>query len=165
MPQIGEIRRPHEIGLKGYIKRIWHACEGCGRARWVQRYGGIPNKLRCQSCVAMGKLNHQWIGGRRQDAEGYIHIKLSPKHKLVAMTGGHRYIREHRLVMAEHLGRLLKKEEKVHHLNGNKSDNRLENLRLVYAEKHPLAYGIAYGDGYKQGYADAKAGLVEVNFS
>lgn len=46
------------------------------------------------------------------------------------------YISQHRYIIEKHTGRKLRKNEVVHHINGDKSDNRLENLMVMRDKEH-----------------------------
>jgi hypothetical protein len=95
--------------------------------------------LRCslslQNPSGSGPRNPRWLGGTKCHPEGYLSIHLdtlSPDEKILfaPMLRKDQYILEHRVVMARHLGRPLLSSEVIHHLNGIKDDNRLENLFL-----------------------------------
>ena len=68
-----------------------------------------------------------WKGGKTK-RNGYVYILDKNKHE---KTGMSRYSGEHRLVIEKQLGRKLKSTEIVHHLNGIRHDNRIENLVLI----------------------------------
>ncbi|MGX7895511.1 HNH endonuclease signature motif containing protein [Tsuneonella sp. HG222] len=54
----------------------------------------------------------------------------------VLTAQGERRVKQHRFIIELHLGRLLREDEDVHHLNGNKSDNRIENLQVLTHSEH-----------------------------
>ena len=74
-----------------------------------------------------GPSSPAWKGGKRVTHRGYIQIWNDTTN---------RYQFEHRCVMEKHLGRPLLKKETIHHKNGDKKDNRLENLEL-WSKSHP----------------------------
>jgi len=64
MPEIGEVRRAKQLGLSGWNKWLWHACEVCGKERWTRLIKGEPEYNQCKACGRKGKLNGRWKGGK-----------------------------------------------------------------------------------------------------
>ena len=77
-----------------------------------------------------------WKGGKFKSKLGYIFI-FCPAHPNAIMRN---YVQEHRLMMEKHIGRYLTKEEVVHHINGVKDDNRIENLVLLKKKQHDILH-------------------------
>jgi len=107
-------------------------CE-CGSERVVSGNNlrrGISKSCGCYrqelGSNHFGEKHNNWKGGRRRQKNGYIMLS-SPKYP--GATFPNKTL-EHTVIMARHLGRLLRSDESVHHLNGIKDDNRIENLEL-----------------------------------
>ena len=69
---------------------------------------------------------------------GYVWIHCYREDLFYPMSNTRNLVMEHRLVMAKHIGRPLTPREHVHHINGGKSDNRIENLELISTANHRM---------------------------
>lgn len=94
--------------------------------RLIKDHGIKPNKAGQQKGKLVGPLCHSWKGGAVIDTNGYRRIKM-PDHP---SADNHRYVLEHRYVMELMIGRLLRPEERVHHIDENKLNNSVNNLML-----------------------------------
>lgn len=79
-----------------------------------------------------GKDSWSWKGGRRICFSGYVEIHRPEHHR----ARGNGYVFEHILVAEEKLGRKIKIDECVHHLDGNKQNNYPDNLKVMKRDKH-----------------------------
>jgi len=80
----------------------------------------------------LGENNPKWKGGRHKVTTGYV-VVYKPEHPFAQIRG---YVMEHRIIMEKHIGKYLTSKELVHHINGIKDDNRIENLKLITKKIH-----------------------------
>lgn len=125
------------------IERPTFTCRQCGAVfeRLASREKWNKGKHFCSRVCAnagrSGAGHPAWQGGRHRRTDGYVDVNLSlVASEFRGMTHDGRRVMEHRLVMAQHLGRPLEPWEVVHHVNGQRDDNRIENLELHGQHEH-----------------------------
>ena len=114
-------------------KNVHPECGKCGAALSRKRIAGLSadrNRVlycsrKCLFAANSGKNHSRYKGGKITDANGYVKVRC-----------GRKYIQEHRVVMEASIGRKLQKWETVHHKDGDRLNNRIENLELM-GTRHP----------------------------
>ncbi len=111
-------------------------CEvtGCDRKRYARGYCATHYKRLMLTGDVRADDPIRIVTGSGSDNHGYWRVPVPDAERW--LVGGERQVAEHRLVMARHLGRPLAPHETVHHRNGERTDNRLENLEL-WTTSHP----------------------------
>lgn len=102
--------------------------------RLFLKRNGIHKKF---SKGLLGERSPNWKGGIYHDKDGYTQI-YAPNHPNRKKHLPYQY--EHRLVVESHIGRYLLRSEVVHHKNGNKKDNRIENLEIFSSNGEHLKH-------------------------
>jgi hypothetical protein len=123
--RLGDVQAARPLG-----RRINTVCsvEGCDRPATKRRLcASHAARLRKFHDVQAAKPLRT-RSGRGFVSHGYFRVPIP--RELRYLTGGATPEFEHRFVMARHLGRPLQSDESVHHKNGDRLDNRIENLEL-----------------------------------
>lgn len=133
----------HNITNTTMIQPFKKECKHCGKTFTVRSSKKV--KFCSTSCATSWKWenvpytyqsgeNHpNWKGGRSITKLGYVTISKKGYPSANKKSGR---ILEHRYVMEQHLGRKLTAKELIHHSNGDKTDNRIENLVLTSRGTH-----------------------------
>ena len=120
----------YNAARKEAARRVCLQCGASFQAKVAHGRRQMYCSLKCLGLAHRLENHPNWAGNRRVDAGGYR----------LAYAGSGRRVREHRLVAAKMLGRPLRADETVHHKNGDKSDNRLENLEVLTSDRHTRSH-------------------------
>ena len=122
-----EFKKGTTIGKKYWFKKGIHN----NLEYEIKKGQHISPKTEFKKGQNLGNEHPHWKGGKYKNKQGYVFI-YKPTHPFCNKQG---YILKHRFVIEKYIGRYLKPDEVVHHINGNPSDNRFKNLKLFINQK------------------------------
>lgn len=170
-----EFKRKYKSGIIATVTgrhKTWYKfkCDTCGTEYEKDKsHIGSTKRLSndythfCKKCFSHAaaadlgrdtfkKNQRKRIGEKTIDSLGYVRIYVGDTHQHSKGYCGS--IREHVMQMENHLGRKLEKGEVVHHIDGNKTNNNLDNLDLCTVQEHNKCHSASEGlvfELYKKG--------------
>ena len=109
-------------------------CSICSKEFYVPAYRFETAKYCSRRCTSIANPENT---KKAQMASPLMkRAGVSEPRKYVVITVNGKQIREHRHVMQKHLGRTLSRNEHVHHINGDPTDNRIANLQVLTNSEH-----------------------------
>ena len=133
-------------------------CATCGITFWVsnaeiRKGNGKYCSKNCYGKDYRGRQSRNWRGGRKKN-NGYIEIYM-PESSMADVMG---YVKEHRYVMSQYLGRDLTTDELVHHIDGIKTNNNIENLEIMTKGIHSCIHhkGSIFSDTHRMRISESK---------
>lgn len=123
-----------KISAAKYLGKTF-TCKTCGIIKPCSPYQLKTKKYCSRACKSKWMSSQEkentprWKGGLYVNREGYREIRKNKNSIL-----------EHRYIMEKYINRKLTEEEVIHHINGNKQDNRIDNLIIVTRSEHMLIH-------------------------
>jgi hypothetical protein len=124
--RVGRLIVKDSVRINGVIK--WRCICDCGKETIVITNSLLHGRTKSCGCYSRelvkermtGENNFGWKGGVTLNKRGYIETK----------HGEHRGKLQHRILYEKHYNVSLLPHQNLHHINGDKTDNRIENLEL-----------------------------------
>lgn len=149
LAQVSRLYWEEQLNIREIAERLGKK-EGTVRSAF--KYYKIPVRSHSDSLkLAHAKGLWDRCGWKqpKKDKDGYIWVYVDKDSPFYSMSYKG-LVLEHRLIMAQHLGRCLDRNEFVHHRNGKRDDNELSNLFLTTPKEHPMGYKKGFEDGYRK---------------
>lgn len=115
------------------------SCPQCGKSFRRNKAGQICCSDACANSYYTGTNSKGWGGGEYEDYVGFHHVFTGVRRKTGKSAGEVIYLRKHRLIVEKAIGRKLFGEERIWHIDRDRSNNELDNLYVFQSSREMMA--------------------------